>query len=177
LKSQISNLKFQSSPWNFAPPAASNQLATGGPMSIRRILDVIEIRNPCPASWEQMAGDTKRRFCTHCNKFVHNLTEMPSDEAERLVCSNAGDLCVRFARDPETNRILTLDYRPRPTSSRRRALATITSIVAAICFSGTWAICKVLRKPPPTPPAMSYIGGTPAIQPIPPTPAPAAPNR
>lgn len=124
-------------------------------MSIRRALDVIEIQNPCPASWELMAGDAKRRFCAHCNKFVHNLIEMPSDEAERLVCSGAGDLCVRFARDPQTDRILTLDYRPRPTPSRRRALATIASIVAAICFSGTWAICKVLRKPPPAPPAVT----------------------
>jgi hypothetical protein len=144
-------------------------------MSVRRALDVIEVNNPCPASWELMTGDAKRRFCTHCNKFVHNLTEMPTDEAERLVCSNAGNLCVRFARDPATNRVLTLDYRPRPTPSRRRALAVVVSIVGAISFSGTWAICKVLRKPPPAPPAppaISYVAGGMAPPPVnPPVPS------
>jgi hypothetical protein len=142
-------------------------------MSVRRALDVIEIRNPCPAAWEQMSGDVKRRFCTHCNKFVHNLSEMPTDEAEKLVCSGAGDLCVRFARDPQTNRILTLDYRPRPIPSRRRAMATLISIFAAISFSGTWAICKVLRKPLPVPPAppISYVAGGICA----PTPAPVKP--
>src|SRR3954468_15236898 len=130
-------------------------------MSIRRALDVIEIKDPCPVAWEQMTGDAKRRFCAHCNKFVHNLTEMPTDEAERLVCSSAGEFCVRFARDPETNRIYTLDYRPPPQPSRRRAVVTVLSIFSAICFSSTWAICKVLRKPPPapTPPAMTYVAG------------------
>jgi hypothetical protein len=141
-------------------------------MSIRRALDVIEVRSPCPAPWEAMAGDTKRRFCAHCNKFVHNLTEMPSEEAERLVCESGGNLCVRFARDSQTDRILTLDYRPPPRPSRRRAIATIASIFGAVCFSGTWLACKLLRKPPPlvpppTPP-MSYVAGGMTLPPAPP---------
>jgi hypothetical protein len=149
-------------------------------MSNRRALDVIEIRNPCPAPWEAMRGDERRRFCTHCNKFVHNLTEMPSDEAERLICESGGDLCARFARDPETNRILTLDYRPRPMPSRRRAMTVMVSIVGAICFSGTWAVCKVLRKappppPPPPPPAVTFLGGVVSMPP--PTTPPKAPKK
>jgi hypothetical protein len=125
-----------------------------------------------------MAGDARRRFCTHCNKFVHNLTEMPAEEAERLVCESGGELCVRFARDPHTNRILTLNYRPPPKPNRRRAIATLAAIFAAISFSSTYALCKLLRKAPPTPPAptlpasppvMSYVAGGAFCPPPPPT--------
>src|SRR5262245_29135528 len=141
-------------------------------MSARRLLlDVIEVRQPCPADWGQMKGDAKRRFCEHCHKFVHNLSEMPTNEAERLVCESAGELCVRFARDPMTNRILTLDYRPRPVPSRRRAFLTIASIVGAVIFSSTWIVCRIIGKPVPPPPAptppMSGIMGA-MVAPLPP---------
>jgi len=116
----------------------------------QRPLDVIEVKNPCPADWTQMTGDATRRFCSHCKKFVHNLSEMPADEAERLVCESGGNLCVRFSRDIETGRILTLDYAPRPKSSRRRAIATIASVVAAVACGGGWAAMKLLFKPAPT---------------------------
>jgi hypothetical protein len=118
-------------------------------MSNKRALDVIQVNSPCPALWEQMAGDEQRRFCTHCRKFVHNLTQMPSDQAERLVCESAGELCVRFARDESTGKIITLDYRPAPKTSRRRALLIIASILGALGFTGTWAAHKLLRQPPP----------------------------
>jgi hypothetical protein len=53
-------------------------------MSQRRALDVIQVNKPCPADWNQMAGDDSRRFCTHCQKFVHNLSAMPSDSSVKM---------------------------------------------------------------------------------------------
>jgi hypothetical protein len=120
-----------------------------------RKLDIIEVKQPCPALWDEMIGDEKRRFCDHCRKFVHNLSAMPEDEAERLVCSAAGSLCVRFARDAQTGKTITLNYAPRPITARRRGLVTIASILAACSITATWATSKVLRKPaPPAPPPM-----------------------
>src|SRR5262245_32535988 len=98
-------------------------------MSARRPLDVIQVANPCPADWEKMSGDEARRFCEHWGKRVRNLTALPADEAERLVCQRAGDLCVRFARDASTGAVLTLDYARRPQTSRRRAVLVIASIL------------------------------------------------
>jgi len=105
-----------------------------------------------------MTGDATRRFCSHCNKYVHNLSAMPADEAERLICSAAGSMCVRFARDPETQRVLTLDYQPQPKVSRRRAIVVLASILGACGVSGTWAATKLLRKPPPPPPVSMLQG-------------------
>jgi hypothetical protein len=117
-------------------------------MSDRHALNVLQVASPCDASWDQMSGDAQRRFCTHCNKFVHDLSAMPTDQAEKLVCESAGSLCVRFARDARTGAVLTLDYRPPPRRpSRARGVAVIASILAAMSFAATWAAYRVLRKP------------------------------
>src|SRR4051812_28790834 len=105
-------------------------------MSSRRALDVIEVESPCSASWDQMTGDEVRRFCPHCNKFVHNLSAIPAGEAEQLVCSSAGDLCVRFTRDMKSNRLLTLDYSPVPKPARRGIFEIIAMVVAGLCVGG-----------------------------------------
>jgi len=134
-------------------------------MSERRSLDVIQVSNPCPADWEQMTGDEEHRFCSHGSKWVHNLSAMPADEAERLVCESAGKMCVRFARDSVTGATLTLNYAAKPQSSRRRALATIASIGAAIVAAGTMGAIQLMRKPVPA--SRSVIMGE-MMVPIPP---------
>src|SRR5690348_9533907 len=59
-------------------------------------LDVIQIQNPCPASWEEMAGDARVRFCNHCTRNVYNLSDMTRQEAEALLEHREGRLCVRY---------------------------------------------------------------------------------
>jgi hypothetical protein len=135
-------------------------------------LDSIQVKNPCPAAWDEMAGDDRRRFCAHCGKYVHNVTAMPRDEAERLVCASAGELCVRFARDPRTSELITLNYRPKPPASRRRAVMVVSSILAALGLSGSWFAVKLLAKPAPPPTPIKFIAG--AIAPLR-VPAPAPP--
>lgn len=127
-------------------------------MSIRRSLDLIEVRTPCPADWEQMAGDHTKRFCQHCQKHVHNLSAMPADEAERLVCESAGKLCVRFARD-ESGKVLTLDY--RGTTQRRWTwkVWTLIALVGATITAGVQAM--ILGKRAILPPGATVVVGTP----------------
>jgi hypothetical protein len=134
-------------------------------MSARRPLDVLQVRNPCPADWNKMAGDSTKRFCKHCRKFVHNLSEMPADEAERLVCENAGNLCVRFARDTTSGSVLTLNYASVTKASRGRAIMVVASILSALGFTGGWAAYKLLREPDP--PAVQMMMGD--IAPVPPS--------
>jgi hypothetical protein len=120
-----------------------------------------------------MQGVGASRFCEHCGKFVHDLSEMPTDEAERLLCSAAGSMCIRFARDAQTGDVITLDYAPIPQISRRRALLTIGSVAAAVVAAATMGAVRLFRRPPVpvrTPMVMGdWIGPTPP--PIPPAPA------
>ncbi|HEX8911389.1 MAG TPA: hypothetical protein VF796_03440 [Humisphaera sp.] len=81
-------------------------------------LEVLRVEVPCPADWDAMSGGDAKRFCTGCQKFVHNLSAMPRAEAERLVCESAGELCVRFARAADGT-VVTVDYRQPPAGTRR----------------------------------------------------------
>jgi hypothetical protein len=86
-------------------------------MNSRRIvLEQIEVPEPCPADWDAMFGKGPVRFCQHCRKNVYNLSEMPRDDAERLVCESARSLCLRFYRSRD-GEVLTLNY-GRPDKPR-----------------------------------------------------------
>lgn len=59
----------------------------------RITLDQIRIASPCPASWENMIGDDRVRFCDTCSKKVYNLSTMTRVEAEILLNEKKGTLC------------------------------------------------------------------------------------
>jgi hypothetical protein len=126
-------------------------MGTSSSSSNERIsLEVLSLASPCDASWESMAGNERARFCKHCQKHVHNLSAMPRDEAERLVCEAAGSLCVRYARD-EAGRVMTLDYEPMPNGRKRRwwVVSLSAGSVAAAIAGALWGWAS--PKPKPTP--------------------------
>jgi len=64
------------------------------------LLSRIVIETPCHESWENMSGDARKRHCASCNKSVHNLSEMSSEDALKLL--GAGKpICVRLYRRPD----------------------------------------------------------------------------
>src|SRR4051812_9906801 len=85
---------------------------------VRVPLEVMRVGTPCDQDWSAMAGDERRRFCAGCGKHVHNLSAITRAEAERLVCEQAGNLCVRFAVAGDGG-VQTLEYRTPATSPRR----------------------------------------------------------
>jgi hypothetical protein len=74
-------------------------------------LEQIDIPHPCPTGEREMAGDGATRFCPHCQKNVYDLSAMTRDDAERLVCQKAGNLCVLFSQTRD-GKLVTLDYEP-----------------------------------------------------------------
>src|ERR1051325_2898557 len=102
-------------------------------------LDVVQVKNPCPANWNQMAGTSASRFCGTCQKHVHNLSTMYADQAERLLCESAGKLCVRFARD-DAGTMITLDYQPPRRKARGWRSWTLLALVLALVSGTTEAV-------------------------------------
>jgi len=80
------------------------------------ILDSIRVAEPCPLPWERMAGDGKARFCTQCQKHVHDLSAMVRAEAEAF-CQQNPTACIRFARTP-AGEFLSADSR-KPSRLRK----------------------------------------------------------
>ena len=50
----------------------------------------------CPKAWEGMSGDETTRFCSYCQKHVHNLEAMSVSERLKLLSSPAASLCARY---------------------------------------------------------------------------------
>src|SRR5205814_6615234 len=118
-------------------------------------LETIRVSSPCEKSWDEMHGDDQRRFCDHCNKHVHNLSAMTRNDAERLICENAGSLCVRYAMT-EAGNVRTLEYQPAPPALRRARTWVALGILGAL--AATAAQIFAFSKPKPAPGVRMVMG-------------------
>jgi hypothetical protein len=55
-----------------------------------------------------MAGDSKRRFCEHCQLHVHNLSEMTASERRRFLATDT-PLCVIYSVDKKGSLVTRTD--------------------------------------------------------------------
>lgn len=93
-------------------------------------LDTIQVAKPCPAHWEEMAGDEKVRFCAQCRLHVFNLSAMDLDEAANLIAEKDGRLCVRFYRRRDGT-TLTQDCPVGVAEWRRRLMVGWSAVAGA----------------------------------------------
>ena len=50
----------------------------------------------CPKLWEDMTGDEAERFCSKCQKTVHNIASLTLDQRIALLQSPKGTVCGRY---------------------------------------------------------------------------------
>jgi hypothetical protein len=89
-----------------------------------------------------MAGDSHVRHCMECKLNVYNLSEMTRAEAERLIASREGRLCVRFYRRADGT-ILT-----RNCPSGLQAISRRVSRVAGAVFSAMISLVSAYAQAP-----------------------------
>jgi hypothetical protein len=97
-------------------------------------LQNLKVANPCPVSWREMEGDDRTRFCSHCRLNVYNLSEMSTAEAEDLIRSREGRLCVRYYQRTD-GRVMTKDC-PKGLMAVRVKLARSIAVVACLLVGG-----------------------------------------
>src|SRR5438552_5685758 len=102
-------------------------------------LAAVHIASPCQKPWQAMQGDDRVRYCDHCRRQVHNLSQINSAEAQRLVENRTGDLCVCYAPARDGN-VQTLDYQPAAGRLRSTrfwiAAAAIGALIASLLRFG-----------------------------------------
>lgn len=63
----------------------------------------LRVAEPCSERWDEMFGNDRVRFCSHCAKSVNDISAMSPKEALRLVKRSRGNICVRYVEHPLTN--------------------------------------------------------------------------
>lgn len=113
------------------------------------ILDGLTIKSPCSQDWDSMTGSDQARFCRHCDKSVHNLSEMTRSEALSLVKKSQGRLCLRYYRRPDG---LIQTATDNLHSIKRRASRLVAGAFTA---SLSLAASVVAQTPAPSAPSVS----------------------
>lgn len=136
------------------------------------LLDQVRVASPCSASWDDMVGDERVRFCKSCEKNVFNLSAMSREEAEALLRQRLGsELCVRFYQRADGT-ILTEDCPAGVRRKRRKKLALAAvgagAFAAAAATLAARTTCGVGHMG-----AVAYQGG---VEPVVPTPPPQVPQ-
>lgn len=146
-------------------------------------LDLIEVASPCPASWDEMIGDERVRFCQQCKLQVYNLSQMTRAQAEEFVARREGRTCVRFYRRTDGT-VLTRDCPVGLRALKRRFVrATAATAGLLVALIGGTALGSFFQRLLPTslqtpsqafarwidpaPPLMGAIACPPSPQPTP----------
>jgi hypothetical protein len=101
----------------------------------KRKLDQLQVVSPCSTGWDRMSGDEKKRFCSECNKFVYDFSQMTRRQVEAIVSIHRGRMCARIARRPDGS-LLTLETPPAHPIVARRASPVVNATLAAILGLG-----------------------------------------
>jgi hypothetical protein len=102
----------------------------------------LRIASPCFAKWDEMQGDDRSRYCSHCNLTVYNFSAMTSAEVEELISAKAGRICARLYRRSDGT-ILTQDC---PVGFRAKVRRV--SRVAGAALSGAMSVLAAAQETP-----------------------------
>ena len=120
-------------------------------MKKKSFIDDVKVKDPCTQAWDEMVGNDKVRFCTHCAKDVNNLSAMTRKEAIRLVRKSGGSLCIRYVQQPRTKQPMFADQLTQIT--RRRVPLMAAGVMSASLSLATLTYAQggafaPLRTPP-----------------------------
>ncbi len=94
-----------------------------------------------------MRGNDKVRFCDHCAKHVHDLSEMTPEAALELVERSEGRLCVRYIPNPDGSPHIKDDVEPLTGGFRMPKLRLAAGVLAA-ALTGGMASAGTIPAPP-----------------------------
>jgi len=138
-------------------------------------LNNLKIASPCPSDWDGMYGNDKVRFCGECKLNVYNLSGMTKAEADNLLLSTEGRLCVRYFRRADGT-VLTQDcpvgwraLKKRVSNLAAAACTLVLGLMSSIMLvvpnrSGEPVVGKLEPVPTPT---REYLMGDVAYKPSP----------
>ncbi|HEX8473388.1 MAG TPA: hypothetical protein VF666_05110 [Pyrinomonadaceae bacterium] len=114
-------------------------------------LAYVRVAAPCSVEWNRMRGNEQVRFCDQCSLNVYNLSAMTKRDAETLIMSAEGRLCVRFYRRADGT-ILTQNCPVGLRALKRRvsriANATVSAVLSFFAGIAGVSVYSSLRSDP-----------------------------
>lgn len=109
------------------------------------LLDSARIASPCSASWSQMKGDERVRYCEACRLNVYNFAELSRSQAEDLIRNTEGRLCGIIYRRPDGT-VLTRDC-PVGLMAIRRGMSRVARFSVSACLMLCGMVLIMLGQP------------------------------
>lgn len=100
------------------------------------MLQKFQVASPCSASWEQMVGDDRVRWCSQCNLNVYNFSALTKRELSQLIREKEGlRLCGRLHRRADGT-VITRNCERGAKAIVRRASRLVAASLAAAMGTG-----------------------------------------
>ena len=114
-------------------------------------IDSIRVKDPCTENWDEMSGNDRVRFCSHCSKNVNDISKLTRKQAMLLVRESEGRLCVRYLQDPKTNAPIFADrlYQISRSAPLMAAGVMTASLSLAAMTYAQGCVDAVPSQPPP----------------------------
>lgn len=131
------------------------------------VLPQVQIKTPCPMNWDEMDGDASRRFCGHCQKHVHNFSEMDADSVTELLGSGQS-VCAKIRKRTDGSIVTRQPVSSSENGlSRRGWLARLGTLAASAVAILTLGGCREpeliettgIVAPPPAAQSPELLGG------------------
>ena len=101
-------------------------------------INSLRVASPCRVGWESMTGDERVRHCDSCKLNVYNISAMTATEAEDLILTHEGRLCIRLYKRADGT-VLTKDCPVGLRAYRKRvakfAGAALTAVLGLFSLS------------------------------------------
>jgi hypothetical protein len=109
-------------------------------------LDNLKIASPCSANWDEMIGNERVKFCGECKLNVYNLSGMTKQDAENLLISSEGRVCVRMYKRADGS-VITQDCPVGLAKIKERTKILVTAMASLIfTFLGAIGLQTVFSK-------------------------------
>lgn len=108
-------------------------------------LELIEINTPCSASWDQMRGSDRVRFCDQCKLHVYDISAMSRREATELISQREGRLCVQMYRRADGT-VITDDCSAIRRAARRATKFAGRAASAVLCGVTCFMPLEVVQR-------------------------------
>ena len=112
-------------------------------------LSRLQIASPCPASWAEMSGDERARFCASCEKHVYDFSRMTAEEGLALIREKEGNVCARLWRRADGT-LITADCPVGVRWARDRRSMRLPHAAAGLLAIGLLSFmagCAAYRSP------------------------------